>query len=462
MISQIVIEQVLARALSTGGDFAEVFVENTTENNLKLVDGSVNSAISNRIYGVGIRIFKGLKSVYSCTNDFCLSSLLAAADAAAAAIDNIKNYDTKTIHLCEKSIVNAHNIIYVPSSIGLESKIEILKTAYKAMKDYSKEIVQGLTAMSDSDQNVIIANSEGLFVKDRRIRTRLMVRAVASNGKENQTGVQSPGKMAGYEFFKTQIDPEYFAKKAAVQAVTMLHADYIKAGKMPVAIENGFGGVIFHEACGHSLESESVAKGLSEFAGKIGKKVANEKVTAIDDGTIENGWGSINVDDEGTKSQKNILIENGILKGYMIDKMGSRRMDMPETGSGRRQGYMMAPVSRMTNTYIAPGQDNDEDIIKSIDNGLYAKSMGGGQVNPTTGEFNFSVQEGYLIKNGQIDKPVRGASLIGKGSEVLMNIDMVGSNLLLAQGVCGAASGAVPTNVGQPLIRVNQITVGGR
>jgi len=242
----------------------------------------------------------------------------------------------------------------------------------------------------------------------------------------------------------------------------MLHADPCPAGKMPVAIDNGFGGVIFHEACGHSLEATSVAKGNSVFAGKLGQKIASDKVTAIDDGTMPNLWGSLNIDDEGMPTRRKVLIEKGILKGYMIDKLNSRRMNMEPTGSSRRESYKYAPTSRMTNTFIAAGEYSNEAIIGSISNGLYAKKMGGGSVNPVTGEFNFAVMEGYLIKNGKIDKPVRGATLIGKGHEVLMNIDMVGRDMQQAQGMCGSVSGSVPTNVGQPMIRVSEITVGGR
>ena len=258
------------------------------------------------------------------------------------------------------------------------------------------------------------------------------------------------------------IDAKNVGIHAARQAVTMAGAGYCPAGVMPVAIGNGFGGVIFHEACGHSLEASSVAYGLSQFTGKLGQQIAHSKVTAIDDGTIPNAWGSINFDDEGTPAQKNVLIENGILKSYMIDKFNARRMGMTSTGNARRQSYAYTPTSRMTNTYIANGDDKNEDIIKSIEYGLFAKEMGGGSVNPVTGEFNFSVNEGYIVRNGEICEPVRGASLVGKGSEVLMNIDMVGNDMDMGQGMCGSSSGSVPTNVGQPLIRVSSITVGGR
>ena len=242
----------------------------------------------------------------------------------------------------------------------------------------------------------------------------------------------------------------------------MLNAEECPAGVMPVIIDNGFGGVIFHEACGHSLEATQVALGNSEFCGKLGQQIASPIVTALDDGTMPNEWGSINIDDEGTPSTRLVLIENGILKNYMIDRLNGRRMGMAPTGSARRQDYTFAPTSRMRNTFIAPGSDENDEIIATAGDALYAKSMGGGSVNPTTGEFNFAVQEGYLVKDGKIDRPVRGATLIGKGSEILMKIDRVGKHLKLAQGMCGSLSGSVPTNVGQPMIRVTSLTVGGR
>ncbi len=262
--------------------------------------------------------------------------------------------------------------------------------------------------------------------------------------------------------FETVITPKEVGEHAAKQAITMLHAGYCPAGKMTVAIENGFGGVIFHEACGHSLEATSVALGRSQFCGKLGQKIATEKVTAVDDGTIPNAWGSINIDDEGHPSQRNVLIEKGVLKTYMIDRFNGRRMGMEATGNCRRQDYTFTPTSRMTNTVIMPGEDKNEDIIASIEYGLYAKEMGGGSVNPVTGDFNFAVREAYMVRNGKICEPVRGASLIGKGSEILQDIDMVGTDLATGQGMCGSASGSIPTDVGQPLIRVSSITVGGR
>ncbi|MGH4123307.1 MAG: TldD/PmbA family protein [Clostridium sp.] len=461
MLSKILIEEVLSKALCTGGDFSELFLEDTVKNNISMVDGRVDNSVSGREFGIGIRIFKGLNSVYAYTNDASRESLLETAYKAACAVGNINNEKSIDINLTERICSNIHPILYVPSTVSNLKKVVEMKKAYTAAKDYSSEIAQVTINYGDVDQKVLIANSEGLLTNDRRIRTRAFIQAVASNGVENQMGVQGPGRTMGFEMFHA-INIEEIARQASKTAVTMLHAAVCPAGKMPVVIDNGFGGVIFHEACGHALEAAAVAKGNSVFAGKLGEKIASDKVTAIDDGIMPNLWGSINIDDEGTPAKRNVLIENGILKGYMIDKLNSRRMNMEITGSSRRESYKFAPTSRMTNTFIAPGKDDENAIISTMQQGLYAKQMGGGSVNPVTGEFNFAVVEGYLIKNGKIDSPVRGATLIGKGSDILLNIDMVGKNLKHGQGMCGASSGSVPTNVGQPMIRVSEITVGGR
>ena len=459
MIDKNIIIDVLGKALSTGGDFSEIFIEDTQRSSLGLVDGKIETAVSGRDFGVGIRIFKGYRSIYAYTNDASRVGLLKAAEDAALALEDIK--EDIPINLIERINGNIHPVLFVPKGIATDKKAAKLKDAYRVAKEYSSEIIQVISSYSDVDQKVLIANSEGLFTEDRRIRSRFMIQAIAGDGKENQIGYEAPGRSKGFEIFD-EIDVIGHGKAASAVAVMMLHALLCPSGEMPVVIDNGFGGVIFHEACGHSLEATAVAKGNSEFADKLGERIASKKVTAVDDGTIPNAWGSINIDDEGTPSNKNILIEKGILKGYMIDKLNGRRMKMTPTGNSRRQSYKYAPTSRMTNTYIAPGNDENDYIISSMDYGLYAKKMGGGSVNPVTGEFNFAVLEGYLVKNGKIDTPVRGATLIGKGSEILLKIDMVGKHLDLAAGMCGSISGAIPTNVGQPMIRVSQITVGGR
>ena len=459
MIARDVCQRVLHKAVSTGADYAEIFAENTVNHSISMIADRVDNIKNTVIAGAAVRVYKGLRSVMATTIDTSESGLLRCAEKAADALG--QGEAQIDIVLKERLFGDIHPVKLCPVSATNKEKVEILKSGYFAAKEYDEAVKQVSGGLMDVDHNILIANSEGLYTQDRQIRTRIMVSAVADKGDGTQTGSCMPGRRMGLEMFDT-IDPRNVGIHAAKQAVTMAGAGYCPAGVMPVAIENGFGGVIFHEACGHSLEASQVAYGQSQFAGKLGQQIANPKVTAIDDGTIPNAWGSINFDDEGTPAQRNILIENGILKSYMIDKFNGRRMGMASTGSSRRQSYAYTPTSRMTNTFIAPGEDKNEDIIASIEYGLYAKEMGGGSVNPTTGEFNFAVNEGYMIRNGVICEPVRGASLVGKGSDCIMNIDMVGSDLDMGQGMCGSSSGSVPTNVGQPLIRVSSITVGGR
>ena len=460
MISREICQRVLQKAVSTGADYAEIFAENTVNHSISMIASKVESIKDAVIAGAAVRVYKGMRSVMASTVDTSEEGLLKCAESAAEALG--QGTAQIDIVLKERLFGDVHPVKIVPASCGNKEKIAILKEGYFAAKEYDESVVQVSGSLLDVDHNILIANTEGIYAQDRQIRTRMAISAVADKGSGTQTGFFGPGRRMGLETFTELIDPKNAGIRAAKQAVTMAGAGYCPAGVMPVAIDNGFGGVIFHEACGHGLEASSVAYGQSVFAGKLGQKIANEKVTAIDDGTIPGAWGSINIDDEGTPAQKNVLIEKGILKSYMIDKFNGRRMGMASTGNARRQSYRHTPTSRMTNTYIAPGEDKNEDIIASIEYGLYAASMGGGSVNPVTGEFNFSVNEGYIIRNGKICEPVRGAALVGKGSEVIQNIDMVGSDLDMGQGMCGSSSGSIPTNVGQPLIRVSTITVGGR
>ena len=460
MIEREICQRVLQKAVSTGADYAEIFAENTVNHSINMISSKVDAIKDTVISGAAIRVYKGLRSVMASTVDMSESGLLRCAESAAEALG--QGTAQIDIVLKERLFGDIHPVKIAPASCGNAEKVAILKEGYFAAREYDESVVQVSGSLLDVDHNILIANTEGTYAQDRQIRTRMAISAVADKGTGTQTGACSPGRRMGLETFTELIDPKNVGITAAKQAVTMAGAGYCPAGVMPVAIDNGFGGVIFHEACGHGLEASSVAYGQSVFAGKLGQQIANPKVTAIDDGTIPNAWGSINIDDEGTPAQRNVLIENGILKSYMVDKFNGRRMGMASTGNARRQSYAYTPTSRMTNTYIASGEDKNEDIISSIEYGLYAAAMGGGSVNPVTGEFNFSVNEGYIIRNGKICEPVRGAALVGKGSEVIQNIDMVGSNLDMGQGMCGSSSGSVPTNVGQPLIRVSTITVGGR
>jgi len=459
MIAREICQRVLGKALSTGADYAEIFAENTMNHAINMIAGKVDSIKDGTVAGAAVRVFKGLRSVMATTVDTTEEGLIRCAQKAADALgEGTAQID---IVLKERIYGDIHPIRIVPSSVANREKVAILKEGYFAAREYHQDICQVSGTLLDVDHNILLANSQGIYAQDRQIRTRMMIEAVAQRNGETQTGGCRPGRRMGLEMFE-DIHPADVGIHAARQAITMVGAGYCPAGVMSVAIENGFGGVIFHEACGHSLEATSVAYGTSQFSGKLGQQIANPKVTAIDDATIPNAWGSYNFDDEGMPSRKNVLIDKGVLKSYMIDKMGGRRMGMEPTGNARRQSYSYATTSRMSNTYIAPGEDKNEDIIASIEYGLYAKEMGGGSVNPVTGEFNFAVNEGYMIRNGKICEPVRGASLVGKGSDVIRNIDMVGSDMQMGQGMCGSSSGSIPTNVGQPLVRVSSITVGGR
>ncbi len=460
MLDRSIAAEVLARAVKTGGDFAEIFLEDNVHSYLSMKSDRIEAVGTAREHGAGIRVFEGTKAIYVYTNDTSREGLLDCAAQAAAAVRGGKG--CAPVGFSRWSAARAEEIRILPGDAAAARKAERVRAANAAARAVSPEIVQVNCGFNDVVQDVLICNTEGVFVTDRRVRSRLRVAAVASDGKENQTGSSSPGASMGFEIFEERIDPEACGRAAAEKAVTMLHADPCPAGVFPVVIDGGFGGVIFHEACGHSLEATSVAYGLSEFSGKLGQQIAAPCVTAVDDGTIPGEWGSTHIDDEGMHTSRLTLIENGILVNYMIDKLGGRRMNMAPTGSGRRESYKWAPTSRMRNTYIAAGRDDEAEMIATMGTGLYAKSMGGGSVNPATGEFNFAVEEGYWVEDGRILRPVRGASLIGKGGEVLMRIDRVGKKMAMAQGVCGSASGSVPVNVGQPMIRVSSMTVGGK
>ncbi len=459
MLNERIAQAVLNLAVSTGGDFAEIFLEDRSNHQLMMRSGKVETVNSLRIHGAGVRIITGTSAIYVYTNDTSEQGLLACAKKAAQAVKG--NPHVSATPLSFAAAPNTHPILLSPDDAKTVHKIEKLRQVERAART-DAQIVQVMAGYNDSQQHVWIANTEGLFTHDVRTYSCMTCTAVANNGTENQTGSERSGAMMGFEIFDSRIDPEFYGKSAAQIALTNLNAKACPAGVMPVVIDSGFGGVIFHEACGHSLEATSVALGNSEFCGKLNQKIAADCVTAIDDGTMINEWGSLNIDDEGTSTTRLVLIEDGILKNYMIDKLGGIRMNMPITGSARREGYAYAPTSRMRNTFIAAGQDNEEAMIRTMGDGLYAKRMGGGSVNPATGEFNFAVMEGYLVKDGKIAQPVRGASLIGRGSDVLMKIDRVGTDMKMAQGFCGSSSGSVPTNVGQPMIRVSSLTVGGR
>lgn len=459
MLEKNQLHEILDLCLETGGDHAEIFEEKKQTYQVSMLNGKVENVNSGIIYGVGIRIFHENQSVYAYSNDTSMENLRTMAKNLAGSYDDKKK--NISFKLNEVVYENRHPVLIDPSTVDSAKKIEVVRKANQSALEYDDVIQKVITNYMDEKQEVAISNTEGKYIRDTRIRTRLMIQAIAMHEDTMETGFYGPGASKGFEFYD-EIDPAEAGKEAARIAKTMLFADECPSGNMPVIIDNKFGGVIFHEACGHSLEASSVAKGQSVFCGKLGQKIAGEKVSAVDDGSIPNGWGSSNVDDEGNFTKRNLLIENGILKGYMVDSLNGRRMDMPSTSNSRRQSYKYETTSRMTNTFILAGEDDLDEMIKEIPYGLYCKSMSGGSVDPSTGDFNFAVQEGYLIQDGKIVKPVKGASLIGNGADTLLKIDRVAKNLDRAQGMCGAASGSIPADVGQPAIRVSSMIVGGR
>ncbi len=458
MIHEQTVNRVLDAALGTGADFAELFAEDCDRNSLLMSDGHIEQSVSNHRHGAGVRVMLGEQSAYAYTADTSEQALVETAKAAAAALK--KEAARHSLQYIKKTYRTPQQITY--GTVTNDQRVALMHRGYAAGKAVSDQIRQMTVSYFDEVQRVQIVNTEGVWATDERPRTRMFFSAVATDGANAEHGSEGPGCCRGFEAYSTVIDVEAAAKKAAERAVLLLSAKDCPGGNMPVVISGGFGGVIFHEACGHSLEATSVGPGNSEFCGKLNTQIAAPCVSARDDGTIPFEWGTINIDDEGTPGQNNLLIENGILKSYLIDRLGSRRLHLPMTGSSRRQDYTFAPTSRMTNTFICAGSDDPDEMIRTMGTGLYAASLGGGSVNPLTGEFNFAVGEGYWVQDGKILYPVRGAMLIGKGAEILQRIDRVGPSMWMAQGMCGSLSGSVPTNVGQPVIRVKSITVGGK
>lgn len=460
MISKTIALDVLNAGLATGADFAEIFVEEKSNTGLSIDNDKIESISSGIIYGAGIRLLKDLRSVYGYTNDLSKKGLMNLATTLAGAFNGER---IKTVTELKKQRVNNIHKAQKPLHLmSKEDKIAFITKISDSMKDYGEQIVRRVVSFADNNQDVTIFNSDGKIFHDVRERGRMYITALAANKDCIENSGVGPGASKGFEFFEEDINPIELAKEVCEIAIKKLDAKECPSGKMPVVIGNGFGGVIFHEACGHALEASSVSKNLSIFSNKLGQQIASKVVTAIDDGTIPNGWGSNNIDDEGNKTNRTVLIKNGILTNYLIDDFNGRRMGMKGNGASRRQSYAFEPTSRMSNTYIAAGKSSVDEMIKSVKLGLYAKSLGGGSVNPTTGDFNFTVDEAYMIRDGKVAEMVKGATLIGNGADILMKIDMVGSDVKRAQGMCGAASGSCPVDVGQPTIRVSEITVGGR
>lgn len=458
MLQQEQLEKYLSLCMQSNADFAEIYEEDEISENINVLNDTVESCATSGQSGIGIRLFMNSETVYAFTSDTSEASVLPLIDELRDAFGKVEK--EARVVLNEVKYENKHPVKVDFTTTSFKDKLALIKRAKEAAFAYDTHIVKTNITLLNVKQNVQIATSKGRFIKDTRVRTRMGVSAYAKDGDLFNTSGERPGASMGLEFYD-DVTPESIGTEAARSAMALLYAEPCPSGVMPVVIDNGFGGVIFHEACGHALEATGVAKGQSVFAGKLGQKIASECVSAVDDGTIANAWGSENIDDEGTFQQNRLLIENGILKSYMIDEKGARRMGCETSGSSRRESYKYEPTSRMSNTFILPGKDSYESLFEGIKFGLYAKKMGGGSVNPATGEFNFAVNEGYLIEDGKVTRPVKGASLIGSGKDILFAIDKVSDNLARAEGMCGSVSGSIPTDVGQPALRVSKITVGG-
>jgi len=458
-IPEELLQKVLRKALSTGGDYADIYLEHERPLSIQLEDNRIEKTITGNDAGAGVRVIFGDKSAYAYTNDFSEETLLQVAEAVSSAVSE-KSVKDAVMDLRKARPLVDFRIKHRPDDISMEKKMALVENANKTARGVSPKIKQVTVVYRDSVQNVCIATSDGYIAEDERIYTLALIHVVASEGDVLQTGYEPVGGLSGFELFEENPFDE-IAMKAAKKAVAMLSARKAPGGRMPVVISADAGGTMIHEAVGHGLEADLAQQGLSVYTNKVGQQIASPIVTIIDDATLPNKRGSFRFDDEGTVSQRTVLVEKGILKGYLYDRLTAKKEGRLSSGNGRRQSYKDRPIPRMTNTFIAPGEGNPEEIISSVEKGFLVKKMGGGQVNTVTGEFVFEVSEGYLIEKGMISEPVRGATLIGNGPDVLKSIDMVGNDLGFAIGTCGKDSQGVPVSDAMPTLRIPEMVVGG-
>jgi TldD protein len=455
------LERALAAALAKGAEFAEVYLERRTTDTVRFEERIVREASRGITAGAGIRAITGEKIGYAYTDDLDPHSIIKTAGMAAE-IATVAG-ESLPVELGAQTQAKPRWLTRrFPVEVEAAEKIETARSADQAARDYDKRISEVLVGLVDSDKSFLIANSEGTNVGDRQILTSLRITAVAEAGGLRQRGFRSLSGTAGYEIFERE-SPHDCAQDAARQAVHLLDAQEAPAGKMVLVLGNGRGGVLLHEAIGHGFEGDFIRKKTSLFTGRIGERIATETCTIVDDATVPGLRGTINVDDEGTPGGRTVLVENGILKSFLFDRLNGRLMSSASTGNGRRQSYRYMPVVRMTNTFMQPGETSPEEIIASVKQGFYARRIGGGQVDIASGNFVFEVMEGYLIENGKVGAPVRGANLIGNGAEVLKRIEMVGNDFAFDSGggTCGKAGQAMPVGNGIPTVKFSEITVGG-
>ena len=460
MLDHELINRTLSTALSTGAEFAEVFVEDKKSSSAMLDDGRVEELTSGRDRGAGIRVVVGDTTGFAHTADLSESGLAGAAEVAAAAARG-GGGGTRTVSVGARGIAAGATAKVLPEDVAKTVKVELLTRADAAARAVGSQISQVSARYGDSRRRILVANSDGLLAEDDQIRTLFSVSCVATGDTGLQTGRESVGRTIGFELFD-ETDVTDLARRAANRAITKLSARPAPSGTMPVVVGPGGGGVLFHEACGHGLEADLIAKSASVFAGRVGEEVATPLVTLIDDGTMAGEWGHFAIDDEGHQAAHNVLIDHGVLTDYMWDHLRARKQGRPSSGNGRRQSYQHLPMVRMTNTYISNGEDDPDDIISGTESGVYVAQLGGGQVNTATGDFVFGMTEAYLIENGEITDPIRQGNLIGNGPETLQMIEAVGNDFAMGSpGTCGKDGQGVPVGDGTPTLRVKALTIGG-
>src|SRR6266404_4888867 len=456
------LESYLSEALSAGGDYADLYFEYLATSSIGIDEQIVKSATEGVSMGVGVRVIAGERTGYAYSDDLSTEKIRKAARVAALIAKGpasvVKSGFEQTLPH------NLYPMIHAPNEMGLEERVDLVKRADLAARAYDPRVFQVQATYADSLRHVLIATSDGRLSFDRQPMARMSVMVLARQGEGTpQHGFSGGGGRVTLDFFQGEKTPEDFAREAARQAIVQLDAIDAPAGEMTVVLGPGWPGILLHEAVGHGLEADFNRKKVSAFSDRIGQLVASPLVTVIDDGTIGSRRGSLNVDDEGAPTQKNVLIENGILRGYLFDKLSSRLLRTGVTGNGRRESYQHIPMPRMTNTFMLAGESDPADIIRSTPRGLYCATFGGGQVDITSGNFVFSASESYLIEDGHITRPVRGATLIGNGPEALKYVSMVGNDLKLDEGVgiCGKEGQSVPVGVGIPTLKIDRMTVGG-
>lgn len=449
---------VLDTALGTGGQFAELYVEQRRSRSVSLDDGRVEDLVTGRDRGGGVRVIAGGRTAYAFTNLLTREALVDAARIAAAGVTGSARVQVADLRTVKPPFV--HPAAKDPQTLDGPAVADIVRRIDASARDVDGAVRQVGASFGDTVQDVFLVNSEGHRHSERRVRTRLVARVVAARDDVVQTGIEAPGAAAGLELLDEH-PPEDVGRSAAERAVLMLDSRPAPAEDMTVVLAPGGGGVLFHEACGHGMEADIIAKGASVYQGRQGDKIGSDLISGVDDATITNAWGSFGFDDEGTPAQRTVLFDRGVCTDYMTDRLRATELGLPRTGNARRQSYAHLPIPRMTNTYILPGEDDPAEIIRSVRRGLFCEQLGGGQVDPASGDFVFGVSVGWLIEDGELTHPVRGANLVGDGPSILARVEAVGTDFDSREGVCGKDGQGVPAGLGNPTVRIGRITVGG-